>query len=87
MDVVPVYEGILRFLMESGHFAEYRDEYFSRKLRLWRNIWKALPDGLKSEFAAKIRSVLTDDDRAFIAHPRGDGMRYSTKWFYRVTLR
>ena len=87
MDIVPAYDFIRRFLIESGYYTEYRNEFLSRKLRLWRNIWKALPDSLKPEFAAKIRSALTDDDLAFIARPGGSGMKYSTKWFYRVTLR
>jgi glycosyltransferase involved in cell wall biosynthesis len=87
MDIIPAYDAIRRFLLESGHYAEYRDEFLSRKLRLWRNTWKALPDGLRPEFAAKIRSALTDDDRAFIVRPGSPGIKYSTKWFYRATLR
>ena len=87
MDIVPVYDAIWRFLVESGYYAEYRDEFLSRKLRLWRNTWKALPDGMRPEFAAKIRSALSDDDRAFIARPGGPGMKHSTKWFYRTTVR
>jgi len=87
MDIVPVYNAIRQFLIESGHYAEYRDEFLSRKLRLLRNTWKALPDDLRPEFAAKIRSALTDDDRSFIARPGKPGMKYSTKWFFRATLR
>lgn len=87
MDIVPAYDAIRRFLIESGYYAEYRNEFLSRKLRLWRNTWKALPGGLRPEFAAKIRTALADDDRAFIARSGCSGMKYSTKWFYRTTIR
>lgn len=86
MDIVPAYDAIRRFLIESGHYAEYRDEFLSRKLRLWRNTWKALPDVMRPEFTAKIRAALSGDDSAFIARPGVSGMKLSTKWFYRTTI-
>ena len=64
-DIVPVFAHVHRFLVESGHYPSYKDEYHRQKLREIRGHYERLPAKLQQEFKWLIRDNLTDDDREY----------------------
>ncbi|MCL2348818.1 MAG: glycosyltransferase [Planctomycetaceae bacterium] len=68
--VVPIFNKILEYLLESGYYAAYRDKFISKKLTAWYCDYRYLPASLKPEYVAMIRDSLTADDREFYRDPK-----------------
>jgi len=65
LHVIPIYEKIREYLLESGCYAAYRNKFLSRKLNIWFHYYRNLPASMRQKFIAMIREVFNDDDREF----------------------
>ena len=84
MDIVPIYNRIQEYLLESGYYTAYRDKFIETKLIIWRRVHIFLSVSLKREFAAKIRESLSTDDREFYRTAPQELIPKRIRWFYEM---
>ena len=65
MDIVPIFNKIRTYLLESGYYEEYRDEFIAIKLKLWKSHYHLLPASMLSEYVTMVRNSMSADDREF----------------------
>ena len=66
MDIVPIFNKIYEYLLESGYYAAYRDAFLSQRLSAWHHRYNnGIPTSMKSRYIGIIRKSLTGDDREF----------------------
>jgi len=74
--MIPIYEKIREYLLESGYYVAYRNKFLSMRLDVWFRHYRNLPASLQPRYTAMIREVLTDDDREFYrSAPKGQCKR------------
>ena len=84
MDYVPIYNKIRMYLLESGYYTAYREEFIVRKLGAFLGQYRRLPTSLQPKFLEMMRESLTDDDREFYrSTPRGF-WKFRLCLFYRM---
>ena len=82
LHIVTIYNKIQDCLLESGHYAAYREKFLSTKLGMWFGRYQILPASLKPRFIEMIRDSLTEDDRKFYRDPTSRGLRKLARLFY-----
>jgi len=82
MHIIPIYNKIREYLLESGHYAAYRDKFISQKLNTWHNHYRNVPESMKPRFAAIIREALSEDDWEFCRTSPKKLMPKNDKLFY-----
>ena len=82
LHMVPIYNKIQDFLIESGYYAAYHDTFISAKLGMWFGRYQILPASLKPRFAEMIRDSLTEDDRKFYRDSTNRQLRRLARLFY-----
>ena len=65
LHLVPIYDKIREYLIESGYYTDYRDSFVSMKLNVWFRHYRNLPASLQPKYTVMIHEVLTEDDRKF----------------------
>jgi len=65
LDMIPIYDKIREYLLASGYYAAYRDQFISKKLDVWFRHYRNLPTSLQPRYRDMIRKVISDDDREF----------------------
>lgn len=65
MHLIPIYNKIGEFLLESGYYAAYRDKFISMKLENWYWHYCQLSEYLKPRYKAMLREHFNMDDRRF----------------------
>jgi glycosyltransferase involved in cell wall biosynthesis len=84
MHIVSIFNKIRESLLESGHYAIYRDKFILEKLRIWHYHYCGLPTLLKPRFAAMIRASLTADDHEFCRTTSKKRLRKTEQLFYKM---
>ena len=84
MQVIPIYSKIYEFLLESGYYATYREEFILRKLHVWCRHYSFLPTTMKPRFAAMIRESLTADDWQFLCIASKKQLSNTARLFYKM---
>ena len=82
LDMVPIYEKIREYLLESGFYADYRDKFIAMKLDVWFRHYRNLPASLQSRYIEMIREVLSEDDREFYRTAPETQCKKIVKLFY-----
>ena len=80
MHIIPIFNKIHAYLLESGYYAAYRNTFISQKLNAWFYRYQCLPSSLKPKYVAMIRDSLTEDDRKFYR----TALLKTTKLFYEM---
>ena len=65
LDIIPIFDKVSRYLLESGYYAVYREKFISQKLRLWLGFYRSLPASIKQKYVTMVRESLSADDREF----------------------
>ena len=65
LHMIPIYEKIREYLLESGYYPAYRNKFLSMRLNVWFRHYRNLPASLQQRYTTMIREVLNDDDREF----------------------
>jgi len=65
LHIVLIYNKIYDYLVQSGYYAVYRDNFISMKLHVLYYHYCTLPSSLKPKFAVMLYDSLTEDDRVF----------------------
>lgn len=66
LDIVPIYNLIREYLLESGYYAAYRDTFLRHRLVEWCGRYHGLSSSLKSRYRTLIRESLSADDWKFL---------------------
>ena len=82
LDLIPIYNKIGEYLVESGHYADYRDKFIPMKLDVWYRHYRNLPSSMQSEYTALVRDSLTADDREFYRTAPKKQLRKIARLFY-----
>ena len=82
LDLIPIYNKIGEYLLESGHYAAYRDKFISMKLDVWYRHYRNLPASMKPEYTTMVRESLTADDREFYRTAPKKQLRKIARLFY-----
>ena len=65
LHMIPIYEKIHKYLLESGYYAVYRNTFIAAKLDIWFRHYRNLPASLRPRYMVMIRDALSEDDRKF----------------------
>ena len=84
MHIVPIYNKMYDYLVESGYYAVYRKKFISMKLCAWYSHYCRLSSFIKPKFAAMIRDSLTEDDREFYRTTPKKLMPKKIRLFYKM---
>ena len=81
--MIPIYNKIQEYLLESGYYRLYREQFISLKLTIYRRHYRGLLDSLKPTFEAMIRENITDEDREFY---RSGKVKRRIARFYKMVI-
>ena len=82
--IVPIYNKIRDYLLESGYYTDYRNYFITKKLKMWHQHYCYLSASVKPQFAAMIRESLNEDDREFYRNASKNHVSNSIKSFYEM---
>ena len=82
MHIIPIYNKIREYLLESGYYAAYRDKFLSKKLGVWYRYYRELPGYLKPRYTAMIRDSLDADDLKFYRNASKNHLQTTARLFY-----
>ena len=83
-DAISIYNKIRDHLLESGHYAVYRDYFVPKKMRIWHQHYRSLSTSDRRQFAAMIRESLSEDDREFYRNASKKQVPNVLKLFYEM---
>ena len=83
-DSIAIYNKIRDHLLESGHYAAYRDCFVPKKLKIWHQHYRNLSASDRPQFAAMIRESLSEDDREFYRNASKKHVPKVLKLFYEM---
>jgi glycosyltransferase involved in cell wall biosynthesis len=83
-DIVPIYNMVREYLVESGNYSIYQNKFVATKLKIWYANYFRVPAPLKPKFITMIRDNMNEEDREYCRTAPKKQLPKAVKNFYKM---